>query len=326
MYVLCTNDHVYTCDNNICSISQKIEKKELTHEDHMYVSKNFKTFEDEEDREVVHFMIKSVDDLLPIIRENYQKYDEIAVAHTDDDLTELFYELKKFGYQPMIHFGAGNINTITCNFTINKKSLNVVIKSQRPSKFKIEETVMVPDVETLNNLYKVRHEFSSTILRSDYKSYYTEHDLEIFKRYRNKAKYGTFGDIRDIKTESLIEIDITKAYTAAFEKIDRVPVFNEFDIWKPYKDEPIKDFSLYIVQTNVNSDIFFDKQVSLCYGKFLKKRMYMIKKIFAAKTPSNLKKINCKKMVDDLYRKTISSNPELDTRLKKDVVNICLGI
>ena len=31
-------------------------------------------------------------------------------------------------------------------------------------------------------------------------------------------------------------------------------------------------------------------------------------------------------MVDDLYKKTISSNPELDTRLKKDVVNICLGI
>ena len=115
---------------------------------------------------------------------------------------------------------------------------------------------MVPDVETLNNLYKVRHEFSSTILRSDYKSYYTEHDLDIFKRYRNKAKYGTFGDIRDIKTESLIEIDITKAYTAVFEKIDKVPVFNEFAIWKPYKNEPTKYFNLNFVQVNENSDFF----------------------------------------------------------------------
>ena len=52
----------------------------------------------------------------------------------------------------MIHFGAGNINTITCIFTINKKSFKNVIKSQRPSKQKIEETTMVPDVETLNNL------------------------------------------------------------------------------------------------------------------------------------------------------------------------------
>ena len=131
MYVLCTNDHACTCDNNKSCISQKIEKKELTHEGNMYVSKNFKTFEDEEDKEVVHFMIKSVDDLLPIIRENYQKHDEIAVAHTDDDLTELFYELKKIGYQPMIHFGAGNINTITCNFTINKKSFNVIRKNHK---------------------------------------------------------------------------------------------------------------------------------------------------------------------------------------------------
>ena len=77
--------------------------------------------------------------------------------------------------------------TIVCNFTINKKTVNVNLKSQRPSKFKIEETVMVPNVDTLDNLYKVRHEFSSTILRADYKSYYTEHDLDIFKRYRNKA-------------------------------------------------------------------------------------------------------------------------------------------
>ena len=91
-------------------------------------------------------------------------------------------------------------------------------------------------------------------------------------------------------SDSLIEKDITKAYTAAFEKINKVPVFNEFDIWKPYKNEPIKDFSLYIVQANDNSDTFFDEQVSLCYGKFLNKRKYMIKQIFAVKTPSNIKK------------------------------------
>ena len=54
-------------------------------------------------------MIKSVDDLIPIIRENEKKYDEIAVAHADDDLTELFYGMKKAGCQPMMHFGAGYI-------------------------------------------------------------------------------------------------------------------------------------------------------------------------------------------------------------------------
>ena len=59
--------------------------------------------------------------------------------------------------------------------------------------------------------------------------------MEIFKEYRNRAKYGTFFSYTDkhkVPYNDLIEIDITKAYTAAFEKIDKVPVFNEFDIWK----------------------------------------------------------------------------------------------
>ena len=55
MYVLYTNDHMYTCDSNIMSISQKIENDKVSHEDTMYVSKNFKTFENEEDKEVPFF-------------------------------------------------------------------------------------------------------------------------------------------------------------------------------------------------------------------------------------------------------------------------------
>ena len=94
---------------------------------------------------------------------------------------------------------------------------------------------MAPDVETLNNLHKARHEFSSCILRSDYKSYYGEEDMEMFKEDRNRAKYGTFFSYKDkVPYDDLLEIDITKAYTSAFEKIDKVPVFNAFDIWKPY--------------------------------------------------------------------------------------------
>ena len=46
-------------------------------------------------------------------------------------------------------------------FNIQGKSITVYIKSQRPTKFTIEETVMTPDVQTLNNLHKARREFSS---------------------------------------------------------------------------------------------------------------------------------------------------------------------
>ena len=52
-----------------------------------------------------------------------------------------------------------------------------------------------------------------------------------------------------IPKSSLVEIDITKAYTAAFFRIDTVPVFNEFDTWEPRDPkETLRDFSLYLVE------------------------------------------------------------------------------
>ena len=42
-----------------------------------------------------------------------------------------------------------------------------------------------------------------------------------------------------------VEIDITKAYTAAFIKIKEIPVFNEFDTFKPYNRQDIEDKNLY---------------------------------------------------------------------------------
>ena len=57
--------------------------------------------------------------------------------------------------------------------------------------------------------------------------------------------------IQDLqKKTQLIEIDRTKAFTAAFMEITKVQVFNEFDIWKPYNDSQFKDTSLYIVKAN----------------------------------------------------------------------------
>ena len=49
-----------------------------------------KTFENEEDKEVVHFMINTIDDLIHILRDNHDKREEITVAHMNDDLKELF--------------------------------------------------------------------------------------------------------------------------------------------------------------------------------------------------------------------------------------------
>ena len=72
-------------------------------------------------------------------------------------------------------------------------------------------------------------------------------------------------------------------------------------------------------------DAFLDKEFSLCFGKFLNKRRKFIKRICGVKTPSNIKKINCKKMVGELYQKEISTNKHLDARLKKKML-VCAWV
>ena len=44
-----------------------------------------------------------------------------------------------------------------------------------------------------------------------------------------------------------MEVDITKAYTAAFCDITEIPIFNEFDAFRPYGGEPIEPLNLYVI-------------------------------------------------------------------------------
>ena len=69
---------------------KKRESKQLTREGSVYVSNISKTYEKEEESEVVYFMINTTDDLIQTLRDNCEKNDEITVAHVDDGLQELF--------------------------------------------------------------------------------------------------------------------------------------------------------------------------------------------------------------------------------------------
>ena len=53
-----------------------------------------------------------------------------------------------------------------------------------------------------------------------------------------------------------IEIDISKAFTAAFKQITEIPIFNEFDSFTIYNDETIALNNLYIVKAKIGN-LFF---------------------------------------------------------------------
>ena len=171
------------------------------------------------------------------------------------------------------------------------------------------------DQSILNKFYK-------SLFSKNHKSYYSDVDINILDEYRTIANNGILID-NNFNVSNLIEIDMSKAYTYSFSEINEIPVFNIFDNFEYYKNEPINDLSLYIIKNN-KLNLFFNKQYNLCYGKYLKHFSNL--EIVAVKTPSFIKQVNYKEIVDNLYNEQISDNNVEDLMIKKNIANVNIGL
>ena len=132
-----------------------------------------------------------------------------------------------------------------------------------------------------------------------------------------------------VDEKNLVEIDRTKAFTWAFNKIRRIPVFNAFDSWKHWDDtldiNKLSSLTLYKVKVK-SANIFFNKKYNLIYGKFLRKMDLSEIKIIYYKQPSFIHKVNYKKIVDELWETPLGSNEDEDKQIKKTIANVNFGM
>ena len=106
--------------------------------------------------------------------------------------------------------------------------------------------------------------FHNNLITKKHLSFYNKNDIEILNEYRTVVPIGILEEI----VPELIELDIKKAFTYALTLIKEIPLFNEFDIFKEYKNEDIKPLNLYIVTSPIGN-LFMNKKYNLVYGKFL---------------------------------------------------------
>ena len=100
--------------------------------------------------------------------------------------------------------------------------------------------------EVYKNMNKAMTALSSKLFFKSHLSRYTEKDLEVLDSYRTNPICGNLNS--QPKGDNLIEIDVSKAYTASFCDITEIPMFNEFDSFKPYTNEEILPLNLYVVK------------------------------------------------------------------------------
>ena len=213
------------------------------------------------------------------------------LIHRNDDLQKLLFDLIDIGYTPGILYETGRIAKLIIEY--NKTTF--IIKTQQLTTKSIERHIHVDSELVYNNMSVAMTKFNKRMLKLTHKSYYNKQDVDILDEYRTIANSGLFAKC---PKEALSEIDISKAYTAALSKITQIPVFNEFDIFKPYEQQEIKDYNLYIVKVESLS-LFFNKTYNLAYGIFLHNMKDV--DILAYKEPSSLKSVCYKDAVNELY-------------------------
>ena len=338
MFCVVEGDHVYTCNHDLESLAQKADDREYQ----VFANGNFRI--PEKPKKANFRMMGHIDELLEVLRNPPPKEEEekegeerkIYFIHKEDDLEAVVWQLYFAGFRPAIQYMAGRI----CWVCISANGFTFLIKTQRLVEYEIEGSTAVDEAAVFNRMHDARAEFHYQLFRSEHKSYYSPLDVEVLNECRTVANVGFLRRLVEvcrsrscrpppISRDSLAEIDITKAYTGAFMRIQFVPIFNEFDVWKKYKpEEPLRNHSLYVVEVG-SFDLFFNRRYNLCYGSFLKDAKEKKSNSFLihmVKHPSLVKRVNYQRLVEDLWKTSISEHHEEDVILKKTILNTNFGM
>ena len=145
----------------------------------------------------------------------------------------MLWQLNDVGFKQQVKFEAGRLTFIF--LTIN--STTFLLKTQRLVHTEIDGLIEVDTAEKYNKAYEANATFTGRLLRRELKSYYAQEDMDILDEYRTVANIGWLRDMRPgaigkkdtTRQSDLVEIDVSKAYTAAFMKITQIPIFSEID-------------------------------------------------------------------------------------------------
>ena len=314
MNCLMTDGHIYTLNHDI----KRLEQKE-NESDHYAPTVCDTYYINEEAKPRKAKMIATIDDILQVVREMPAPEDPkekqvLTLIHKMDNLTDLLYQFVGAGYSPGVNFESGRITAL--KLELNK--IFCIIQTQQLIKSAIDGVVVVDNEEVYNNMNQAMSTLSSKLFLKNHLSFYTEKDSEVLDSYRTKPICGNL--CMQQKSDKLIEIDVSKAYTSSFCGITEIPIFNEFDAFRPYEQEPVLPLNLYVVKGY--SHPLATQDHALVYGKYLKDGMDIV----AVKQPSFIKTVDYAKLVDEFYETKIADDAQQDVYTKKLIANVNIGL
>lgn len=310
--LLLKDEHVYLMNHDEKAIAYEKAK-----EYDLIVSNKFQI---PKERQQSVYMIKSYADLYKICQEQYiapGRDERILINFVyDGNLNDLLFDFKNNGVEPSIRTQGLKITGFGFHFfkTKEKDGCIAMIRDQDPNIDLTDDAYTnVDQQDTYLKMYDANQKFRLGIFNKNHLSILDENDKKMMN-FKTMPQVGILD--AKVNKKDCVEIDISKAYTSAFKSITHVPVFNVFDKWQPYNNEPIRNYNLYLVKGKAS--LFFQKSHQLCFGMYVKK--FNDLQVLYVKRPSNVYKVDYKKLVDDLWA------TDIDAVLKKNIANVNIGI
>ena len=244
---LVKNSHIYTLNHNLNSLKRK-EAPENNYSvkchQHYYINDRKEAMK--------YTMINDINDILQL-----KEKDEYKIVLKDNNLNKAIFQLKQIGYEPQIRYNAGKTTEFIMSLShlIDKKKnkykeVKYIITTQHLDIDNINEDIAVDTENKYNKVSEEMFKFHKKLFTENHRSYYTDLDVEILDECRTIVPYGSFKHL--VKDTELCSIDKRKAFSKSASDIVKVPVFKEFDVWKPYGDKSdvnrFGDYTLYLVK------------------------------------------------------------------------------
>jgi len=167
------------------------------------------------------------------------------------------------GYTPKINF-EDHINSV--ELLLNKTTVRIVY-ANKSLEFGLD--LNFNNVEEYQRYNKEYNKFSNEIMKREYLSEYHPQVLKIEDEYRIRPISGCF----EYTSKMLTGVDENSAYPHSLSMIDKIPVYNYFDVYQPYDNHAIEDYTCYLIEVLENTNrasIMFHEKFTRTYGYALK--------------------------------------------------------
>ena len=322
--LIAKDNHLFEINDNVKSLQQIVvyNEEEVREINSLEVSGKYRISKDDdantEDEFKIH-KIKNLEDITEIIKQyiNKEKKQVKIKLLTNDTSLILFDMMEKGGFTPTIYYSS---DVYKLSFQLDYFYICV---EKFDINFPDEPDVIFDTVEKYNQYHKASNEFNKILINNDYISEYHPSTIDIEDTYKIAPCNGYFCDDRKIGVFDAI--DENNAYPACLMSMDKVPVFHFFDVYLPYDNHEIEDYTYYFISIESKAKeitILFNKKYSLSYGFVLKDLDSSYYKILQFKRPSTIKDVSFKEAITNLF-----TNPNItDKKVKKDIANRNIGL